>query len=138
MKILIAEDDPDGRGILQQICETREGWQVTVAENGAVAWWHLSNPDESPYDLLVTDLDMPVASGLDLVRRVRRTRALSNLQVIICSGKKDRDTVHALIKLGTSGYILKPYEAKAVLQKIESLVKDRPIRSINIALGAEA
>ncbi|WP_221028774.1 response regulator [Actomonas aquatica] len=136
MKILIVEDDDISRDTLKQICETNESWEVTVAENGAIAWWLLSAPDGEAFDLMITDLDMPVGGGLDLIKRVRNNRSMSGMQTLVCSGNKDRDLVRELIRLGTNGYILKPYEARAVLDKVNALTASKTHRKIDIALGA--
>ena len=136
MRILIAEDDPSGRDLLTQIFQTKITWQTTVTDNGAAAWWLLSDPDGEAFDMPITDLDMPIVGGMDLVRRVRKTRDLNNTLVVICSGNKERDTVKELVKLGANGYILKPYEARDVLAKMEALLANRPYRNISVALGA--
>ncbi len=136
MRILVVEDEPASRDILTQILETKVSWQTTVVDNGAAGWWHLSDPDEDPYDMMITDLDMPIVGGLDLVKRIRKSRVHSNMLIVVCSGNKDRDVVKELVVNGTNGYILKPYEAKDVLAKIEGLLGNRPHRSISVALGA--
>lgn len=136
MKILIAEDDPVGREILRQIFDTKPSYRVTVTDNGAMAWWYLTDPEQDPFDLLISDLDMPVAGGLELIQRVRKAKSLSNLLVLVCSGNKDRDVITELIRVGTNGYILKPYEARDVLAKVESLTANRVHRNISVDLGA--
>ncbi len=138
MKILIAEDDATSSKVLSQIFATRTSWEVTVVENGASAWWLLTDPDAESFDLLITDLDMPLLGGLDLVKRVRKTRHLNNMLVVVCSVNKERDIVTELVRNGTNGYILKPFEAKEVLAKIDSMMGNRVHRSISVALGAEA
>lgn len=137
MKILIAEDDATSSKVLSQIFAARTSWEVVVVENGASAWWLLTDPDTEPFDLLITDLDMPLLGGLELVKRVRKTRHLNNMHVVVCSVNKERDIVTELVRNGTNGYILKPFDAKDVLSKVDHLMGNRVHRSISVALGAE-
>jgi two-component system sensor histidine kinase and response regulator WspE len=80
------------------------GYAVDVAVDGQDGWSALN---AGPYDLLVTDIDMPRMNGIDLLRHVRRDTRLANLPVIIVS-YKDRDEDRRLgFEAGANAYLTK-------------------------------
>ena len=138
MRILIAEDDEAGGLLLSSVLRKELNWEVTLTSNGGVAWWHLTDPKTDPYDLLITDLHMPEISGLDLVRRVRATKQVSSLNILVCTANKDRETVKEMIQLRTNGYILKPYQPNAVVEKVREFSSGKIHRRVAIEGNVEA
>jgi DNA-binding response OmpR family regulator len=137
MRILAVEDDVACRQVLAEMFKLKPDWQVTIVDSGSLAWWHLTDPEASKPDLIVTDLRMPNVSGMDLLKRIRHDRNLNNLKVLVCSANKDRELVVQMINLGTSGYILKPFKPREMLTKIESILQHTPHRSIEMELGGD-
>lgn len=80
-RILVVDDEPDLRGMVRLILELA-GHDVTEAHHGAAA---LQRLDEGPFDLLITDVMMPVMSGSDLVDKVRVDPERSKLPIIVLS-----------------------------------------------------
>jgi two-component system OmpR family response regulator len=79
-RILVVDDDVYVRQMSADVL-TLSGYQVDVAEDGEAGWEALNT---SPYDLLITDNNMPKVSGLELVQKVRSARMA--LPVILASG----------------------------------------------------
>ena len=105
----------DSRAIREALTSmlAREGWIVDVAEDGARA---LALAEQLPYDLIVTDLEMPRMGGFDLIDRLRadpRTRATP---VLIVSSRVTPDTRRRAKDLGVKGLIAKPLTRRKLLE----------------------
>lgn len=120
MRIIIAEDAADCRAILSKAIAQQGDRQVVVAENGADAWWHLSDPTQK-FDLAILDVNMPGVDGLKLLGRIRQDSRTGALPVILCTASTDRITVAGAANLGVTSYIVKPVNATTLLQKISSV-----------------
>lgn len=76
-------------------------------------------------DLILLDIDMPKLSGLDVLKRIRRSRdkEINKLPIIMFTGTVDKKTVGEIIKLGVSGYLVKPFEIDSLLEKVDTFLK---------------
>ena len=84
-KILIAEDDRELRQLFTHVL-TRHGYTVTGVSNGQEA---LDAMDRDFYDLIITDIMMPVMDGYELVRQLRNVEALSDTETQDLLGELD-------------------------------------------------
>lgn len=125
MKILVADDEQPCRALLQDTFASDPDFDLTMAENGAEAWWYLTEPGRR-FDLCIFDLKMPFVDGLKLIERVRSMPLLRHLPIILCTGVNDRDTVSRAARLSISHYIVKPYKMEALREKIAALL---PLRA---------
>ena len=105
MRILVAEDDPVNRHLLQTTLR-RWGYEVTVAADGERAW---SFFDKNPFSLVVTDQEMPVLGGLDLVRRIRARPGTGYVYLILLAASSDRAEIIAGLEAGADDFISKPF-----------------------------
>jgi phosphoserine phosphatase RsbU/P len=105
MQILVAEDDPVNRHLLQSTLR-RWGYAVTVAANGAIAWALFG---ENDFSLVITDQEMPVLGGLDLVRRIRARPGAGYVYVILLAASSDRSEIIAGLEAGADDFISKPF-----------------------------
>jgi CheY-like chemotaxis protein len=112
-RILVVDDEPDQRFLLRRILQ-RSGHEVSEANDGAAA---LRAVRESPPDLVVTDVMMPVMNGVELIRCLRDDPATAHIPIVAASG----DTHLA----GAADAILsKPYESSRLLTLVETLLKE--------------
>ncbi len=81
-RILVVDDEPDERFLLRRILE-REGYEVLDASDGAAA---LAIVHESPPDLILTDMMMPVMDGPELIRRLRGDPATAGIPILASTG----------------------------------------------------
>lgn len=70
---------------------------------------------------LVTDWNMPIMSGLDLLREVRADENLKHLPVLMVTAEAKRDQIIAAAQAGVNGYVVKPFTAQALKDKIEKI-----------------
>ena len=95
---MVVEDEPDLRFLLRWIFE-RAGFEVTCAGHGALA---LESVRESPPDLVVMDMMMPVMDGTELIRRLRADPVTAAIPILVSTA--DVDIVH-----GADAVLSKPY-----------------------------
>lgn len=122
-RILLVDDFLEIRELLSTML-VRLGYEVDVAGDGASGWEAFCS---KRYDLLVTDNDMPVLSGLELVRRVRAIPDM--LPVIVISGFApwDDSDVNSLLRPGA--FIEKPFSFPTLRAKVEELMNGKLARS---------
>jgi DNA-binding response OmpR family regulator len=116
-KILVVEDDDVERELVRMTLE-REGHRVTVADNGARGF-ELAL-EERP-DLIVTDVWMPTADGVYLIRRVRSTPELASTPILVTTGF---GTGSASVSLGqgADAYEPKPLDPDSLRASVRRLL----------------
>ena len=125
-KILFVDDDNTERCLLLDVLQ--EKYDVAVAVNGEEA---LKILDESYNEiaLVITDLYMPVMDGYSLLKRMKGVRQYSNIPIIVLTGGSDEvkkdDMELRCLELGASDFILKPYNVKVILNRVNSLIRLR-------------
>ena len=116
-KILVVEDDEVERELVRMTLE-REGYRVVTAEDGergfeaAVA--------ERP-DLIVTDVAMPAADGVQLVRRVRSEAAIASTPILVTTGYGTGNATYTLTQ-GADAYEPKPLDPDALRESVRRLL----------------
>lgn len=120
MKILVADDEDTCRALLQDMFAAEPHVELTMARDGAEAWWFLTDPQQR-FDLCIVDVKMPVVDGLQLIERIRSVVTLRHLPIILCTGVSDRETVARVVKLGITQYIVKPYNPAGMREKIRAV-----------------
>jgi two-component system OmpR family response regulator len=115
-RILVADDDGHIREVVR-FALAQGGYQVVEARDGREACQRL---DAGGIDLLVLDILMPEADGLEVCRQVRRT---SNLPIIFLSSKDDElDRVLGL-ELGADDYLTKPFSPRELLARVRAVLR---------------
>lgn len=112
MRLLLVEDDSDLRAQLKTFLGRFFG-SIHTAENGADA---LKMYNEQSYDLVLTDLTMPLMDGMELAEKIRARNSEQN--IIILSGHSESDKLITLINLGIDGFLLKPVDLSRVLSQL--------------------
>jgi CheY-like chemotaxis protein len=119
-KILVIEDDDVARELMRMALEKR-GYKVSVAENGVQGY------DTALFfrpDLIVTDIRMPAADGIHVVRRVRDTPALETTPILVTTAFGDGSATFSL-QLGANAYEPKPLDPQSFLTTVKRLLADR-------------
>ena len=94
------------------------------AENGEKAMQMLIQQAHSkPFDLILSDWNMPVVSGLDFLKNVRSNRQFDRVPFLMVTAEADRESVLSAIKAGASNYIVKPFTPSTFDQKLQVIAK---------------
>jgi CheY-like chemotaxis protein len=112
-RILVVDDEPDQRFLLRRILQ-RAGHEVREANDGAAA---LQAVRESPPDLVVTDVMMPVMDGVELIRCLRVDPATAHIPILAASG--DTHLAGA-----ADAVVAKPYDWRHLLAVADALLKE--------------
>ncbi len=96
---------------------TREGHTVSYAQNGSEAWTLYSEGKET-FDLIMTDQNMPVMTGVELVRRLRKAGA--DVRIMVVSGHLAPALVKELEALDVDGVLAKPFTQKELVAAVEA------------------
>jgi two-component system chemotaxis response regulator CheY len=113
-KVLVVEDSAAIRAMIVSIVETVPGIECTDAEDGLAALKAL--PSEK-FDAILTDINMPGLTGLELISFIRRHPNYSSIPIIIISTEKAEADRERGLALGASDYITKPF-APSDLQRV--------------------
>jgi diguanylate cyclase (GGDEF)-like protein len=117
MKILVADDDPTSRRIIEA-CLTDAGYDVSIAEDGAQALEMIGRPD-SPR-LLVLDRTMPHVDGLDVCRAIRKSAMQPDVYIILLTGKSERQEIAEGFEAGADDYMTKPFDAMELQARVRT------------------
>ena len=118
MKILIVDDFSTMRRIIKNLLRDLGFTNTAEADDGATALPMLKS---GGFDFLVTDWNMPILSGLDLLREVRADDKLKHLPVLMVTAEAKRDQIITAAQAGVNGYVVKPFTAQALKDKIEKI-----------------
>lgn len=116
MKILIAEDDPVSRRLLEVFLKSA-GYEVISARDGQEAWAQLQLPD-SP-SLLIADWMMPGMSGIDLCRQIREQPTLKRVYIILLTSLNGKERIIEGLTAGANDYVTKPFHQAELRARIE-------------------
>ena len=123
-KVLIVDDEPIHRSEMAKLVRSlRSGYIVDEAENGRKALEMINN---SKYNILITDIKMPVMDGLQLLESIEEKA--SHMKIVVLSGYDYFEYAKGAIKFGACDYILKPIDPEIVetmLKRVEKLLKEQ-------------
>ncbi|MBC6907133.1 chemotaxis protein CheY [Saccharophagus sp. K07] len=118
MKILIVDDFSTMRRIIKNLLRDLGFTNTQEADDGTTALPMLRNGD---FDFLVTDWNMPGMSGIDLLRHVRADPKLASLPVLMVTAEAKRDQIIEAAQAGVNGYVVKPFTAQVLKEKIDKI-----------------
>lgn len=117
-RCLIVDDSRVVRKLSRKIAEEL-GYRVAEAENGEEA---LARCKGGMPNLVITDWQMPVMSGVEFVARLRAIPGGERAKVMFCTSKGEATDIHEGISAGADDYIVKPFNEAALKAKVERLV----------------
>jgi two-component system, NtrC family, response regulator PilR len=130
-RILVVDDETSIREFLQ-IMLKRERMDVDLAENGRVAWDKLQNEQ---YDLIISDIQMPEMSGIELLGKVKERDPGASVLMITAFGSTE--TAVEAMKLGAFDYLSKPFKIDDVKIRIEKALENKTLVQDNVRLRKE-
>lgn len=117
---LVVEDSPMMRQLLVFALARIEGLSVTEAEDGVDGLRKLAEDD---FDLIITDINMPVMDGLKLLMRVRADKKYDDTLVMVITTEGAEEDRKKAMRLGAAEYVTKPIQAPQVIAKVRKLLK---------------
>jgi len=118
MKILIVDDFSTMRRIIKNLLRDLGFTNTVEADDGNTAVPILK---AGGIDFLVTDWNMPGMQGIDLLRYVRADEKLSKMPVLMVTAEQKREQIIEAAQAGVNGYIVKPFTAATLKEKIDKI-----------------
>jgi len=118
MKILIVDDFSTMRRIIKNLLRDLGFTNTSEADDGSTALPMLQNGN---FDFLITDWNMPGMTGIDLLKAVRADDKLKNLPILMVTAEAKRDQIIEAAQAGVNGYVVKPFTAAVLKEKIEKI-----------------
>jgi two-component system, chemotaxis family, chemotaxis protein CheY len=120
LKILVVDDFATMRKVIRNLLKQGGFENIVEAEDGVAA---LKVLQSQKVDFVISDWNMPNMSGLELLKAVRGSDDLKELPFLMVTAEALKDNVVAAVKAGVSNYIVKPFTAEVLTEKIEKIVK---------------
>ena len=120
MKILVVDDSSTMRRIIKNTLGRLGHKDLLEAEDGQVAWNVMKENED--IDILVTDWNMPVMNGLELVKKVRAEEKYADLPIIMITTEGGKTEVITALKAGVNNYIVKPFTPQVLQEKLEAVL----------------
>lgn len=127
-RVLVVDDEAPLRDMLQRSLSGL-GYQVSVAEDGQQA---LDFCNREVCDLVVTDLNMPGLTGMDLLRLLKSGERTRGIPVIVVSAQDDLASVVQCIKDGAEDHITKPYEMLLLHTRVRASLERKRLRDLEL------
>lgn len=138
-KILVVEDVEMMRELLLSMLKDLGFSKMEVATDGEDAWLKLNEQfhETEPFELVISDLEMPNSSGIELLGKIRKNDRFKHLPFIILTASADKQLVMSAIRIGVSQYIIKPFDISTFHEKLKISHRDW-VRSEEERAEAEA
>lgn len=118
IKILVVDDFSTMRRILKNILKQLGYENIEEAEDGAQAYNKLKS---GSFGFVVSDWNMPNMDGLELLKKVRSDPELKGLPFLMVTAEAEKEKVIEAIKAGVSNYIVKPFTAEVLKEKMDRI-----------------
>lgn len=122
LRFLVVDDFSTMRRIVKNFLNDLGYSNVTEADDGTTALPILKG---GTVDFLVTDWNMPGMAGLDLLKAVRSDPAMAKLPVLLVTAEAKREQIVEAAQAGVNGYVVKPFTAQTLKEKIEKILASR-------------
>ena len=126
-RLLVVDDSPAIRHLVADSL-TRQGFEVTTAQDGqdgldkAVA-------AERPFDMVITDYDMPRMTGFELVHALKREASTRDLPILMLTARDTRRDRAQMRAAGLTAYLVKPFSADKCVAMVERMLAERRLRA---------
>jgi Response regulator containing CheY-like receiver, AAA-type ATPase, and DNA-binding domains len=118
MRVLVVDDFSTMRRIIKNILRQLGFTNVVEADDGTTAW-EVLNKDK--IDFIISDWNMPQMSGIELLRKVRKSEEFSDLPFLMVTAEAQQENIIEAVQAKVSNYIVKPFTAEIMKQKIDKI-----------------
>ena len=118
MRFLVVDDMSTMRRIIRSLLRDIGFTNVEEAENGAEG---LRKLNAGSFDFVISDWNMPVMTGLELLQAIRASESLKSLPVLLVTAEAKRDYIVAAAQAGCNGYVIKPFTAAILEEKLNMI-----------------
>jgi two-component system, chemotaxis family, chemotaxis protein CheY len=120
MRILVIDDFSTMRRIIKNILKQLGYTELEEAEDGEHA---LSKLREKPVQFIISDWNMPKMDGLELLKNIRNDSQLKEIPFLMVTAESEKENIMAAIGAGVSNYIVKPFTAEILKEKMDKVLE---------------
>jgi two-component system, chemotaxis family, chemotaxis protein CheY len=124
MKVLVVDDFSTMRKIVRIVLKQIGFEQIMEADDGTTG---LPIIKKEEIGLVVTDWNMPQMTGLELLKKIRNDDKIKNTPVLMVTAEGLKENIIEAVKAGVDNYVVKPFTADTIQEKIEQIFKKRAI-----------
>ena len=121
MKVLIVDDFATMRRIVRNVLKQIGFTTMVEADNGKAA---LKVLKKDTIDLILCDWNMPEMPGIDLLKTLKSDDELKKIPFVMVTAEAQKDNIIEAVKAGVTSYIVKPFNAETVSEKLNIIFKD--------------
>jgi two-component system chemotaxis response regulator CheY len=118
MEVLVVDDASAMRHIVRNLLRELGLKNIREAENGHIA---LDKLRVKKADFVVSDWNMPVMTGIDLLRAIRADQALKSTPVLMVTAEGNQKNIVEAMQAGVNNYIVKPFNAQTLQEKLNKI-----------------
>ncbi|TWI08009.1 chemotaxis response regulator CheY [Aerolutibacter ruishenii] len=118
LRILIVDDFSTMRRIVKNLLNDLGFFNTTEADDGTTA---LAELRRAPFDLVITDWNMPGMPGIDLLKAIRADDTLKAIPVLLVTAEAKREQIIEAAQAGVNGYVIKPFTAATLGDKLAKI-----------------
>ena len=118
MKVLVVDDFSTMRRIVKNILRQLGFTNIVEADDGSTAWDLLQRES---VDFIVSDWNMPIMTGIDLLRKVRASPEYATVPFLMVTAEAQQENIIEAAQAKVSNYIVKPFTAETMKQKIDKI-----------------
>jgi two-component system chemotaxis response regulator CheY len=119
MRFLVVDDYSTMRRIIKNLLQDLGYANIVEADDGKTALPVLQGGN---IDFVITDWNMPLMPGLELLKQIRADAKLAKLPVLMVTAEAKREQIIEAVQAGVSGYVVKPFTAEVLKQKLEKIL----------------
>jgi two-component system chemotaxis response regulator CheY len=117
-KILVVEDSASTRAFVRSALEAESGVSGAEVSEATSGFDALRLLPRGPYDLVITDINMPDINGLELVQFMRKSELHKHTPILLISTQSSERDRQRGLRLGANGYLAKPFGAKGLIEEV--------------------
>ncbi|CAD85834.1 MULTISPECIES: chemotaxis response regulator CheY [Nitrosomonas] len=126
LRFLVVDDFSTMRRIIRNLLKELGFNNVEEAEDGAMA---LKKLRDGGFDFVVSDWNMPNMDGLTMLQNVRADDALKDIPVLMVTAEAKKENIIAAAQAGASGYIVKPFTAATLDEKLNKILQNMAVHA---------
>ncbi len=119
-KVLVVDDSSVMRQIIKKTLKELGFGDITDAEDGSVG---LKKLTDAPVDLVVSDWNMPKMTGIEFLKAIRSDDKLKSTAFLMVTSEADKEKIMEAVQAGVSQYIVKPFNANQLEEKVKAIFK---------------
>ena len=120
IRVLVVDDFATMRRILKNILKQLGFKNLVEADDGTSAWEVL---ESQSIDLIISDWNMPKMSGIELLKKVRASDKYKTTPFLMVTAEAQKQNVIEAVQAGVSNYVVKPFTAEAIFEKLDKILK---------------